>query len=622
MLPARARTPNLLRLLCALVVVSVVLERVHAFLQAGPTDFDDAYMYLRYAHNALAGHWLVWNPGEAPVYGVTSLLQLVLVTLLRGLLPGQGDAAILQIASGAAALALLAALVALCAQFSRDVDMGTLRGFAPPFGPPRPPPPRSLRSASPCPPAMVRRRRGRALRAGRAGWAVRPEGRRAPHATRLHGNYSLWGAVLLPLLCYREAFFFHAHTGMDTMLAALANTAVVFASLRLAEKPSRARALAAAGVGLLAIEARPDNVIIAALCPLLALTLLGPAPRLRSLVIWAGTLGGLVLMDVTVKWLLLGTPLPLSFYAKQPWYYRGFVGEFTWNPFWFLQVALAAVWPFLAAAMLLSRGTGVRLLLVLIVPAAATLAALFSVNQIMGHLGRFYFPALPLFVAAGALVTDRWVRGLPETLASTESAPRLAQSLLVRLACALLALLGGAQALQAAGRAYQGRAQTQELASLDGYRISAAEPLPDLDSWRASQEIAILAAEAPAGTTFAMSEHGLVGARAPRAVITDLLGLHDPIFARNGFSAAELWRRQPDVIWMPHPDHTQMLRDILDSDELWQHYVFYPDAFTYGLALRQDGPHYAILADLFARRWQAAYAGLRPDDYVARQSRK
>ncbi len=555
MLPARVRTPNLLRLLCALVVVSVVLERVHAFFQAGPTDFDDAYMYLRYAHKALAGHWLVWNPGEAPVYGVTSLLHFLVVTLVHGLLPGLGQAAVLQMASGAAALALLAALVALCARACREV--------------------------------------------------------------RLHGNFLLWGAVLLPLVCYREAFFFHAHTGMDTMLAALANTVVVFASLRLAEKPSRARALATAVVGLLAIEARPDNVIIAALCPFLALLLLARAPRLRPLLVWAGTFTGLVLIDLTLKWRLLGTPLPLAFYAKQPWYYQGFVGEFTWNPFLFLEVALATVAPFLVATVLFARRASVRLLLVLLIPATATLAALFSVNQIMGHLGRFYFPSLPLFVVAGALVTDRWVKGLPEALASTESAPGFARSLLVRLACALLALLGGAQALQAAGRAYEGRAQTQVLASLDGYRVSAAEPLPDLDSWQASREIAELAAEAPPGTTFAMSEHGLVGAVASRAVIIDLLGLHDPIFARGGFSATELWRRQPDVIWMPHPDHTQMLRDILDSDELWQHYVFYPDAFTYGLALRRDGARYPILAGLLAERWKAAYPGLRPEDYLA-----
>jgi hypothetical protein len=228
--------------------------------------------------------------------------------------------------------------------------------------------------------------------------------------------------------------------------------------------------LVAAVVGLLAIEARPDNVIIAALCPLLALLLLAPAPRLRPLVIWAGTLAGLVLIDLTLKWHFLGTPLPLAFYAKQPWYYRGFVGEFTWNPFWFLKVALATVSPFLVAVVLFSRRASVRLLVVLLLPATVTLASLFSVNQIMGHLGRFYFPSLPLFVVAGALVTDRWVKELPKVPSSTKSAPRLVRSMLVRLACALFALLGGAQALQAAGRAYEGRAQTQTLAPLDGYR--------------------------------------------------------------------------------------------------------------------------------------------------------
>jgi hypothetical protein len=558
-LPARARTPNALRFLLALAVVAVVLERAHALVRAGPTDFDDAYMYLRYAHNALAGHWLAWNPGEAPVYGVTSLLHFLLVTLASGLLPSH-PAAALQIASGVAALVLLAALVTVCARFSQEV--------------------------------------------------------------RLRGNFPLWGAVLLPLLCFREAFFFHAHTGMDTMLAALANTFVVFASLRLGEKPSPTRALVAAGVGLLAIEARPDNLIIAALCPFLALLLLAPAPRLRPLMIWAGTLAGLVLIDLTLKWHFLGTPLPLAFYAKQPWYYRGFVGEFTWNPFWFLKVALATVSPFLVPVVLFSRRASVRLLVVLLLPATVTLASLFSVNQIMGHLGRFYFPSLPLFVVAGALVTDRWVKELPKVPSSSESAPRLVRSMLVRLACALFALLGGAQVLQAAGRAYEGRAQTQALAPLGGYDISAAAPLADLDSWQASHEIAKLAANAPPGTSFAMSEHGLVGAYAPRAVIIDLLGLHDPIFARNGFSAAELWRRQPDVIWMPHPDHTQMLRDILDSEELWQHYVFYPDAFTYGVALRRDGPRYETLQAHFVNQWKASYPGLLPEDYVARQSRR
>jgi hypothetical protein len=67
-------------------------------------------------------------------------------------------------------------------------DMGTLKGFALPFGPPPATTPRSLRSASPCPPTTVRRqRRGRAKRgAGGVGCPSRSPrrgSRPAPHAT-------------------------------------------------------------------------------------------------------------------------------------------------------------------------------------------------------------------------------------------------------------------------------------------------------------------------------------------------------------------------------------------------------------------------------------------------------
>ncbi len=114
-----------------------------------------------------------------------------------------------------------------------------------------------------------------------------------------------------------------------------------------------------------------------------------------------------------------------------------------------------------------------------------------------------------------------------------------------------------------------------------------------------------------------MTEHGLVSARAPRAVIIDLAGLHDPRFALDGFSARELMRRKPDAIWMPHWDYTQMIRDLLDSDEFWTHYDFYPDAFTYGVALRRDGAHFAALDALFAARFRAAYPGVDRNRHIA-----
>jgi len=551
------------------VVAVVVFLRGRALIRADPTDFDDAYMYLRYANNALAGEWLVWNRGQPPAYGVTSLLHLALVTAIRGVLPGLGAAAVLQLASGGAALLLLAGLATVCARFGTRARQDRCRAFL------------------------------------------------------------FWAALLSVGLGFREAFFFHAHSGMDTMLAALANTGVVYAALWVAEQPSPARALVMAAVGMVAVEARADNVIIASLCPLLALTGSPQAPRARALAIWAGAFAGLVLVDVALKWRLLGTPLPLSFYAKQPGYYRGFAGEFTWDPYLFLEVALGSVSPFLVATVLFSGKRTFPLLITLLGPLAATMAALFSVNQIMGHLGRFYFPSLPLLVLAGALSAERWFEELPGAPASSGDLDfgwtRLGRAMvgrpawLVRVSCALVALLGGARALEAAGTRYERRAQNQVLSPADGPCVPEAVALPELDSWRASQEISELAAQSPPGTTFALSEHGLVGARAPAAVLIDVLGLHDRVFAREGFTATELWRRLPDAIWMPHPDHTQMLHDIVDSDQLWHHYVFYPDAFTYGLALRHDGPRYGALASLLQERWRATYPGFRLEDYVARR---
>ena len=556
------------RRVAVLVTVIVAAERLRALLRAPPTDFDDAYMFLRYAHNLIAGFGLRWNRGEPPVYGATSLPHVAVVAFFRALSARLSDAAALQLASGVAAAALLIALALTSARFARQ-------------------------------PA-------------------------------LRGQPWVWAALLLPLLAYSEPFRFHAHTGMDTMLAALANTVLVYAALALAEAPDGRRALAAAVAAVaayLAYLVRPDNLVYAALVPALCLLLDGPAGRrTRALIVFAAALLSLVSVDLVVKQRLLGSALPLGAYAKRPWHYAGFVGEFTWNPFWFLRVFLGALWPMLAALVLCAGRRSGRLVAALLLPAGLGLAAFFGVNQIMGHLGRFLFPALPFFVVSAALAVDR---ALPPPLHALGRAPALAPAspsravlLTARLGAAVALLLGGGWALNRAGARYDARAATQALASLGGFTVAAREPPPELDSWRSSEEMAVFARAAPAGARFAMSEHGLVGARAPDAVIIDLLGLHDPVFARAPFRAAELWRRDPDVIWMPHPDHTQMVRDILDSDELWTRYDFYPDLFSYGVAVRRegDGPRAAALASIWRARCAASYPGLALDAYRARRA--
>ena len=539
----------MLRFLGLFAVVGLVVARLVGLAHAPATDFDDAYMYLRYANHMLAGQGMAWNPGEGSVYGVTSLLHLTMVVLAQSVFPWLAPAALLQVVSGGAAIGLLAALIGIAALCSR-------------------------------------------------------------HA-RLCQNWLFWTALLMPLVAFREAFAFHAGTGMDTMVSALANAVLVFFTLQFTRSPSLSRACWTALASLLAVLARPDNLLCALLCPILGVLLLVPRPRRKPLAAFAVMVGGLLATLVFAEWRCLGSPLPLSFFAKLPFYYGGFAGEFGWNPFLFLKVFALSAWPFVVVLILFADRAGIRRAAVLLVPALASMAVLCRFNQIMGHLGRFYFPFLPFFVAAGALEFDAW-------LARRGTGPAANSAKMIRRAVVAVTLtLIGSLSLSLAADGYSGRAQSQKLVSIDGFHTLAQAPLPDLDSWQSAHAIAEMARAAPARASFAMSEHGLPGALAPQTTIIDVLGLHDPYFARHGFSATELFRRKPDVIWLPHSDHTQMLRDILDSDEFWNHYAFYPDAFFHGIALRTDGPHAARLAELLSAQWRKAYPSLPMADYQA-----
>jgi hypothetical protein len=540
------------------VVATIAVERVRSFAAAPPTDFDDAYMFLRYANNLIAGRGLVWNPGEGRVNGVTGLVHLGAVTLLRALLGSWSDGAVLRAASAGAGAVAIALLAVACARL-----------HTPPYGHHTPP----------------------------YGNHTPPYG----HHTPPYGRTLLWAAAIAPLVAYSEPFAFHCLSGMDTLSSLAAVALVLLATVRLWQQPTRARAAACALAGWVAILARPDNAVVAFGCPLLAIALVCRRPRLA--LAFLPLLALLVGAQLAIARALLGTALPLSFWVKRPFAYGGFVGEYTWNPFLFLEVFGRAAVPFVIVLVVAAKRRHAMKLIALLLPSLITIASLFAINQIMGHLGRFYFPQLAAFVIAAALVL--------EGVRSTSAGTAIARGVL-----AIALLIGGAEALEAAGRVYERRAETQPLARLDGWAIDARAPLPDADSWQSSIEVAAIAAAAPRGARLAMSEHGLVGARAPDAVIIDVIGLHDRVFAR-GFDAAELWRRRPDAIWLPHPDYTQMIRAILDSDEFWRDFVFYPDALSYGIAVRRDARELRALVE---ERLRADHPGVRLDEHVARRA--
>lgn len=85
---------------------------IYEFYQMGRTEFDDAYMYIRYARHFLNGYGFSWNITEGPAYGCTSALYLFLITLVRGL-TSLSDGSVLTITSLLSGLAAAAALAVL-----------------------------------------------------------------------------------------------------------------------------------------------------------------------------------------------------------------------------------------------------------------------------------------------------------------------------------------------------------------------------------------------------------------------------------------------------------------------------------------------------------------------------
>ena len=114
---------SFLKVVGVAVVLLVAAERLWTLVHAPPTYFDDAYMFLRYAHNLLDGYGLRWNRGEPPVYGATSLPHVLVVALVRWAGPTLSNAAVLQISSGVAAVLLVVALVLTCARFAQHPSL-------------------------------------------------------------------------------------------------------------------------------------------------------------------------------------------------------------------------------------------------------------------------------------------------------------------------------------------------------------------------------------------------------------------------------------------------------------------------------------------------------------------
>jgi hypothetical protein len=366
----------------------------------------------------------------------------------------------------------------------------------------------------------------------------------------------------------------------------------------------------------LSYAARPDNLIYAALFPAFGIVLLSPQKRKAAIYFLLG-LAGFLAIDALLKFVVFGDPLPLPFYAKSNGYYDGYLGIDQWNTMEHLLTFVAMALPFLAILVFAVEQQTARICVVFLAPFVLTVGYYFRVVQIMGQEARYYYPSMPFLAICSFLTLGRSLNGR-----SRRSAP--GERELVRImAFGLLAALATSSFFRGLLIQYYADhfvPRPTTYATNRNYDTSADRPLPRLGWTRSIAAFTEAAVSLPPGTRVALSEYGYIGAKAPHVYILDPIGLHDPYFARHGFSAEAFFRRRPDLIWLPHPDYSRIISEILDAGE-FQAYDYYPGAFDYGLAIRRDSGNYQVIYDVVASVWQQHYGDAEMSHYLARIAR-
>ncbi|HNH04009.1 MAG TPA: hypothetical protein PLF18_04650 [Anaerolineales bacterium] len=542
-----------------IILATLLLYYIDVFRTAGPTTFDDAYMFIRYADNFIHGYGFAWNPDGVQTYGATSILYLGLVIIARIIFQGLGSGKLLVALSAGLGLP---AIVLTAYTVSRYAESKLLK------------------------------------------------------------SSFLWLTVLLVgYLVTAPVYLFHMKSGMDSTLSFLCNALLIFSTLGWVYNENRYRLFSTLTViaGYLAFLARPDNLLYTFFFPVLAILFLAPEGRRKRLVHFLGWLGVLLALDTLVKFIVFSDPLPLPFYAKSSGFYEGYIGTHTWNPIEYLFAFGTLALPFLVLIVLSSTKQTLKLLAVFLLPIALTFTYYFTVVQIMGFEARYYFPALPYLIVLSILMLDR---SLSSGDTEGESHGKRLMRVLILLLIVALFSNSTLKTITSDAYKNSQIAATKVYSPHTEYTTPAAKELPERGTWPMVLAVAKFSKSLPEGIIFAQSEYGFTGAESPHLYIVDIIGLHDSYFAHNGFSVDEFLRRKPDLIWFPHFDYTKITAEIIDSQTFWEQYEFYPGAFDFGLAIRKDSLNYQAIHKAIEPVWREVYETRQMEDYLATPTSK
>ncbi len=505
---------------------AVAIRLVH-YGYFGDSIMDDAFFFVRYGNNFLDTGVFAWNRGEGPVYGNTSQLYQLLVTLVHWLTARN----IILTPSVAAAIGALAYLVALPWTYvvSRPQVDSKLRFMV-------------------C-------------------------------------------AFLVGLIAFDGQLFLLLGTGMETTWAMTLVALSLLATFRVQNGNLGRSAIALNAVAIALVYAvRPDAVLLALAAPAgLVAFAATRETRLAGLRICL-LAAALILGIVGLCWLYYGDALPLAFLAKSipltslppdgrdeilgsTWWHL--LNTLRWHlPETVLGLAALALFPRLSPAL---RGAALGML------AFALYHCLF-VLPIMGYFGRFFAPMLPV-LSLLALQAIEVVFRRSGVADGFRGATMVGIALLAGLGL-LTAYKVVPTAVRVTATHFPAFEFDAAINTRDGALAHVAHNFPFFRG-RMVQMVQALGDDC----SIAATEDGLLSAYARLNRIVDYSGLHDRAIVREGFSAERLLLvSKPDVLTMPPSWYAQWSRAIESHPAFERDYVIERAFFEkgYPIAFRRD----------------------------------
>jgi hypothetical protein len=408
-----------------------------------------------------------------------------------------------------------------------------------------------------------------------------------------------------------KIFRINARTGMETTLA------MALLALLIGLVISEVRRPVLIGlVAFLLVLARPEAALPVFMILLLSSLLLpgisfGSAAKSLAVLAFGIAITLLLTKAYFHSW------FPLSFYLKSRDGYIGY--RFRWYPVTSAVSFLRASGLYLLLIAHLYRRKEWRIILLCLLPLAATMLYLCTVTQIMGMASRYYMPYLPLLAVPAYLVLDA---RLHELESNTRIAFQWRPSYLVHATLGILIVLFLADGIPKRLQAHLETLAERRVLSYNEVVLStpAAVPLPEIGYDRALHGFADdLVSGLPDGATIAATEVGYLGAQFPRINVIDLAGLNDNNLALHGFSSTQILRRSPDLIWLPHNDYTWHRGILLTDPVFLPKYEVYSGAMNYGIAILKSSRYKDFLEFRLAKVWPQLYPTSAPDDHLVQK---